>query len=58
MDFTAKTGAPFLLDGIVVEANNNRASGYGNHVVIRHGYGYETLHLSKYNCRADKELLR
>jgi hypothetical protein len=28
MDFTAKTGAPFLLDGIVVEANNNRASGY------------------------------
>jgi murein DD-endopeptidase MepM/ murein hydrolase activator NlpD len=61
MDFTAKTGAPIFAtgDGIVAEANN-RASGYGNHVVIRHGYGYETLyaHLSKYNCKAGQRVKR
>jgi murein DD-endopeptidase MepM/ murein hydrolase activator NlpD len=40
MDFTAKQGTPIFAtgDGIVDEANN-RASGYGNHIVIRHGYG-------------------
>ena len=51
MDFTAKSGTPIFAtgDGIVEKADNT-ASGYGNHIVIRHGYGYETLygHLSKY----------
>jgi murein DD-endopeptidase MepM/ murein hydrolase activator NlpD len=57
MDFTAKIGTNFATgDGIVAQADN-RASGYGNHIVIRHGYGYETLygHLSKYNCKAAKK---
>jgi murein DD-endopeptidase MepM/ murein hydrolase activator NlpD len=61
MDFTAKIGAPIFAtgDGIVAIADN-KASGYGNHVVIRHGYGYETLyaHLSKYNCRAGQRVKR
>jgi murein DD-endopeptidase MepM/ murein hydrolase activator NlpD len=61
MDFTAKIGTPIFAtgDGTVVEANSN-ASGFGNHVVIRHGYGYETLyaHLSKYNCKAGQRVKR
>lgn len=61
MDFTAKQGTPVFAtgDGTVDEANN-RASGYGNHVVIRHGYGYETLyaHLSKYNCKPGQRIKR
>ncbi|MBP4140572.1 M23 family metallopeptidase [Flavobacterium sp. P4023] len=61
MDFTAKTGTPIYAtgDGIVARADNN-ASGYGNHIVIRHGFGYETLyaHLSKYNIRAGQKVNR
>jgi len=61
MDFTAKTGVPIFAtgDGVVSQANSN-ASGFGNHVVIRHGYGYETLyaHLSKYNCKAGQRVKR
>lgn len=61
MDFTAKTGTPIYAtgDGVVARADNT-ASGYGNHIVIRHGFGYETLygHLSKYKCRAGQSVKR
>jgi len=61
MDFTSKIGAPIYAtgDGTIVQADN-KASGYGNHIVIRHGYGYETLyaHLSKYNCRSGQRVKR
>ena len=61
MDFTAKTGTPIFAsgDGIVARADNS-ASGFGNHIVIRHGYGYESLyaHLSKYKCRAGQRVKR
>ena len=61
MDFTAKSGTPIFAtgDGVVAKADNS-ASGYGNHIVIRHGFGYETLygHLSKYNCRAGQSIKR
>jgi murein DD-endopeptidase MepM/ murein hydrolase activator NlpD len=53
MDFTANTGTPIYAtgDGIVAQADNT-ASGYGNHVVINHGFGYETLyaHMSRPHC--------
>lgn len=61
MDFTAKTGTPIYATGDgVVERADNRASGFGNHIVIRHGFGYETLygHLSKYKCRAGQRINR
>ena len=61
MDFSAKTGTPIFVTGDgVVERADNTASGYGNHIVIRHGFGYETLygHLSKYNCRAGQTVKR
>ncbi|MDI1257254.1 MAG: M23 family metallopeptidase [Flavobacterium sp.] len=61
MDFTAKTGTPIFATGDgVVERADNTASGYGNHIVIRHGFGYETLygHLSKYKVRAGQSVKR
>ena len=61
MDFSAKTGTPIYAtgDGIVDRADNS-VSGYGNHIVLRHGFGYETLygHLSKYKCRAGQRVKR
>ena len=61
MDFTAKTGSPTYAtgDGVVTRADNS-VSGYGNHIVIRHGFGYETLyaHLSKYKARAGQRVKR
>ncbi|KUJ62206.1 peptidase M23 [Flavobacteriaceae bacterium CRH] len=61
MDFTAPSGSPVYAtgDGVVARADA-AASGFGNHVVIRHGFGYESLyaHLSKYNCRAGQHVKR
>ncbi len=61
MDFSAKTGAPIFAtgDGVVQRADNT-ASGYGNHIVLRHGFGYETLyaHLSKYNVKRGQKVKR
>lgn len=61
MDFTAKTGTPVFAtgDGVVASADNSK-SGYGNHIEIKHGFGYMTLygHLSKYNCRAGQRVKR
>ncbi|OUV69983.1 MAG: peptidase M23 [Flavobacteriales bacterium TMED123] len=51
MDFTAPQGTPIYAtgDGKVGKVRRSR-KGYGNHVVIDHGYGYQTLyaHMSKY----------
>ena len=61
MDFSAKTGTPIYAtgDGVVTVADN-RSSGYGNHIVIRHGFGYETLygHMSKYKVKAGQRVKR
>ena len=61
MDFTASTGTPIFAtgDGLVISADNAK-SGYGNHIEIRHGYGYLTLygHLSKYKCRKGQTVKR
>lgn len=61
MDFSAKSGTPIYATGDgVVDRADNTASGYGNHIVIRHGFGYETLygHLSKYKVRAGQRVKR
>ena len=61
MDFSAKVGAPIFAtgDGVVTRADNT-ASGYGNHIVVKHGFGYETLyaHLSKYNIKKGQKVKR
>ncbi len=45
IDFNAKRGTPIHStgDGEVVKTRKS-ASGYGNHVVIDHGFGYKTLY--------------
>ncbi len=61
MDFSAPRGTPIYAsgDGVVIQADN-KASGYGNHIRIDHGYGYESLygHLYKFNVRAGKKVSR
>ena len=51
MDFSAKTGTPIYAtgDGKISKVRRSRR-GYGNHVIINHGYGYKTLyaHMKKY----------
>ena len=44
VDFAAPRGTPIYAtgDGVVIFAGNNH-DGYGNHVIINNGYGYETL---------------
>lgn len=61
MDFTAPRGTPVYAsgDGKVTRADNT-ASGYGNHIRIDHGYGYESLyaHLYKFNVRNGQKVKR
>jgi len=61
MDFSSPRGTPIYAtgDGVVTRADN-KATGYGNHIVIDHGYGYESLygHLYKYNVKAGQKVQR
>jgi len=61
MDFSAPRGTPVYAtgDGRVGRADN-RATGYGNHIEVNHGYGYTTLyaHLYKYNVRPGQRVKR
>ena len=45
LDFAAPLGTPIYAtaDGVVKVAGN-LGNGYGNHVIVNHGYGYETLY--------------
>jgi murein DD-endopeptidase MepM/ murein hydrolase activator NlpD len=61
LDFTAPTGTPIYAtaDGTVAEANFN-SGGYGNHVIINHGFGYETLygHMVRIKARGGQKVKR
>ena len=61
MDFSAKTGTPIYAtgDGRVVRADN-RAAGFGNHVRINHGFGYESIyaHMSKITVKRGYKVKR
>jgi len=61
MDFTAPTGTEIYAtgDGVVERAKWNRM-GYGYHVIINHGYGYQTLyaHMSKIIAKPGKKVKR
>ncbi|MBL0047703.1 MAG: peptidoglycan DD-metalloendopeptidase family protein [Bacteroidetes bacterium] len=61
IDFSANIGTEIYATGDgVVERADDLAQGYGNHVVINHGYGYETLygHMSKIIARVGQKVKR
>jgi murein DD-endopeptidase MepM/ murein hydrolase activator NlpD len=61
MDFASPEGTEIYAtgDGAVLRADN-MAQGYGNHVVLDHGYGYQTLygHMSKLAVRVGQQVKR
>lgn len=61
MDFTAPTGTDIFAsgDGVVVRVER-KLNGYGKNVVIRHGFGYETLyaHMSRILVREGQKVKR
>ena len=61
LDFTAPIGTPIYATGNgVISADEYDAGGYGNNVVINHGYGYETLygHMSRIKVRVGQKVKR
>ncbi len=60
MDFTAPTGTEVMATGNGVVDFVGWKQGYGNTIIINHGFGYETLyaHLSKQLCRAGQKVSR
>jgi murein DD-endopeptidase MepM/ murein hydrolase activator NlpD len=61
MDFTAPQGTEIYVtaDG-VVESTTQDKRGYGNHIIIDHGYGYKTIyaHLDRFNVRRGQRVKR
>ena len=61
MDFSAKSGTPIYAtgDGQISKVRKSR-KGYGNHVIIDHGYGYKTLyaHMKKYAVKKGQKVKR
>lgn len=61
LDFAAPVGTPIYAtgNGRVSEANYDN-SGYGNHVIIDHGYGYATLygHMVRIKSKAGQQVNR
>jgi len=53
LDFTAPQGTPIYAtaDG-TVKVSGNLNNGFGNHVIINHGYGYESLYGHMYRIKA------
>ena len=60
LDFTAPSGVPIYAtaDGKIDKAEFN--GGFGNHVVIKHGYGFESLygHMSRIKARTGETVKR
>ncbi|MBA3970789.1 MAG: M23 family metallopeptidase [Bacteroidetes bacterium] len=61
MDFAAPQGTEIRATGDgTIERADAAAQGYGNHVVINHGYGYKTLygHMVKFVVRPGQKIKR
>ncbi|MBS1613934.1 MAG: M23 family metallopeptidase [Bacteroidetes bacterium] len=61
MDFTAPVGTEVFVTGDgVVETVNYSFKGYGNEIVVNHGYGYRTryAHLSKFKVKPGQKVKR
>ncbi|MBD3638609.1 MAG: M23 family metallopeptidase [Crocinitomicaceae bacterium] len=61
LDFTADTGTPVYAtgNGVVVECEVKRW-GYGQSVIVDHGFGYRTryAHLSEFKCKPGDKVVR
>jgi murein DD-endopeptidase MepM/ murein hydrolase activator NlpD len=61
MDFTAPLGTDIYVTGDgVVEGVIQASRGYGNHIIIDHGFGYKTIyaHLDRFNVRRGQKVKR
>jgi hypothetical protein len=60
IDFTAPRGTPIQATGNGTIVKAGRGSGYGNRVVIDHGYGYETLyaHMNRIDVKVGQKVTR
>lgn len=60
IDFTASVGTEIYATGDGTVVNVGRKGGYGNCIVINHGYGYQTLyaHLSKTDVKPGQKVQR
>lgn len=61
LDFTAPQGTPIYATGNgTVVSSGGTVGGFGNHVVINHGYGYQTLyaHMVRIKARAGQFVKR
>jgi murein DD-endopeptidase MepM/ murein hydrolase activator NlpD len=61
MDFTASMGTDIYVTGDgVVESISQDLRGYGNHIIINHGFGYKTVyaHLDRFNVRRGQKVKR
>ncbi|HET7818288.1 MAG TPA: M23 family metallopeptidase [Bacteroidia bacterium] len=60
MDFTANPGTEIYATGDGTISLAEYGSGYGNHVVVDHGYGYKTLygHMEKISVRIGQKVKR
>lgn len=61
MDFAAPTGTPIYATGDgVIERIQNLRGGYGNNILINHGFGYQTLygHMDKMSVKEGEKVQR
>jgi len=61
LDFAAPQGTPiYATANGTVSLAGNAGNGYGNHVIINHGYGYETLygHMVRVKARVGQQVKR
>lgn len=61
LDFAAPQGTPiYATANGTVSLAGNAGNGYGNHVIINHGYGYETLygHMVRVKARVGQQVMR
>ena len=65
LDFTAPTGTLIYSTGdgkiqYVIKSTSRASRGYGNLIIIDHGYGYKTLyaHIHKFNVKVGQEVKR
>jgi hypothetical protein len=61
IDFAARTGTPIYAsgDGTISRVQNSKR-GYGNNVIVNHGYGYESLyaHMSKILVKPGQKIVK